>query len=313
MSRVVVYVLAAASISFLTYLLVPPAPAATPSRRPSVYYDESSTAAECPVQAAKQLTVLSTNSAPEVSPLDTSSKKALHDFYLGSWKDVDLEPLFKVHRDLDENFKKHGWQLTEGHSAHKIDELRMYLTIARLPKIKRICEIGFNAGHSASLWLLANPEAEVIMFDIGDHDYTKPTYEYLRDSPHFESLGIKNAKNRFKLYLGNSFESLARFRMEHPDIKCDLLSIDGGHASEAALNDIVYMKPLSNPHWNLVVIDDSNCGQRLGWCKTVEASIEEGERRGIFTVIDRSTYVKEGEGIVGGLTVATYTFPKNLF
>jgi predicted O-methyltransferase YrrM len=34
------------------------------------------------------------------------------------------------------------------------------------PHAKRIMEIGFNAGHSADLFLRTNPDAQVVSFDI---------------------------------------------------------------------------------------------------------------------------------------------------
>ena len=61
----------------------------------------------------------------------------------------------------------------EGHSGQFVGERKLYVALARLPFVKHICEIGFNAGHSASLWLLANPTAKVTMFDIWTHEYTE--------------------------------------------------------------------------------------------------------------------------------------------
>ena len=41
----------------------------------------------------------------------------------------------------------------------------------------RICEIGFNAGHSAMLMLLGRDTSalDFTVFDIGHHSYTKPS------------------------------------------------------------------------------------------------------------------------------------------
>ena len=44
---------------------------------------------------------------------------------------------------------------------------------------KRICEIGFNAGHSALLFLLENQVEEFTIFDINEHSYTKLCYDHL--------------------------------------------------------------------------------------------------------------------------------------
>ena len=42
---------------------------------------------------------------------------------------------------------------------------------------KNILEIGFNAGHSCLLFLLANPESKITIFDICEHKYAKPCFE----------------------------------------------------------------------------------------------------------------------------------------
>jgi len=48
---------------------------------------------------------------------------------------------------------------------------------------KRICEIGFNAGHSALLLILGSKcgNYEFDIFDIGEHSYTKLCFEYLKN------------------------------------------------------------------------------------------------------------------------------------
>jgi len=46
----------------------------------------------------------------------------------------------------------------------------------------KICEIGFNAGHSAMVMLLGREikQLEFTIFDIGRHSYTKPCYDYIQ-------------------------------------------------------------------------------------------------------------------------------------
>ena len=42
---------------------------------------------------------------------------------------------------------------------------QLYATVASMPRIRSICEIDCNAGHGASLWLLANRNATVYNYD----------------------------------------------------------------------------------------------------------------------------------------------------
>jgi tRNA(Leu) C34 or U34 (ribose-2'-O)-methylase TrmL len=45
----------------------------------------------------------------------------------------------------------------------------------------KICEIGFNAGHSCMLMLLGREKTSLdfTIFDIGHHNYTKPCLDYM--------------------------------------------------------------------------------------------------------------------------------------
>lgn len=82
---------------------------------------------------------------------------------------------------------------------------------------KNIIEIGFNAGHSCLLYLLANNESHITVFDICEHKYTILCFEYL------QSL----FPNRLTLYKGNSIETIPLFYEKNIDIKFDLINIDG--------------------------------------------------------------------------------------
>lgn len=44
---------------------------------------------------------------------------------------------------------------------------------------RRICEIGFNAGHSAMEFLHASPGSTYVFFDLGEHAYTRPCADYI--------------------------------------------------------------------------------------------------------------------------------------
>ena len=101
--------------------------------------------------------------------------------------------------------------------------------IARIPPhIDSIFEIGVNAGHSAVLWLMMNPNIKYFGLDIFN-------YEYQRSCSHF----LKTAfGERFNVFVGDS-------RIEVPTInekinqKVDLIHVDGGHSFELANSDLL--------------------------------------------------------------------------
>lgn len=96
--------------------------------------------------------------------------------------------------------------------------------------IKHVMEIGFNSGFSALLMLLSNPNITVTCFDLGDHKYTMPCYEKLKES----------FSNRINLILGNSLQTLPNIN----DIY-DLIHIDGSISTEFVASDIINSYRLS--------------------------------------------------------------------
>jgi predicted O-methyltransferase YrrM len=106
--------------------------------------------------------------------------------------------------------------------------------------IKNVMEIGFNSGFSTLLMLLSNPNITISCFDLGEHRYTVPCYEKLK-----ETFG-----DRINITLGDSMKTLQNVN----DIY-DLIHIDGGHATEIADSDIINSYRLSRPG-TILIMDD---------------------------------------------------------
>lgn len=104
-----------------------------------------------------------------------------------------------------------------------------------------ILEIGFNAGHSCLLFLLANPYSKMFCFDICCHTYTQKCVNYLNE----------NFSNRIEFYEGNSNETLARFKRN--DI--DILHIDGSHEYDVANTDFMLCRNIGKND-AIVIWDD---------------------------------------------------------
>merc|ERR1712037_761980 len=98
----------------------------------------------------------------------------------------------------------------------------MYFHVARGPTVRNICEVGFNAGHSAAVFLNANPEAAVYSFDIGPFPYTRGNAELM------EQL----FDDRFEYIQGPSGDTVPEFHRQRPNVRCDVISVDGDHSTE---------------------------------------------------------------------------------
>jgi predicted O-methyltransferase YrrM len=110
--------------------------------------------------------------------------------------------------------------------------------------IKNVMEIGFNAGFSTLLMLLTNSNMSINCFDLGEHKYTIPCYEKLK-----ETFG-----ERINIIIGDSTKTL----LNVTDIY-DLIHIDGGHTTEVAESDIINSYRLSKKG-TILIMDDYDFG-----------------------------------------------------
>lgn len=110
---------------------------------------------------------------------------------------------------------------------------------------KLILEIGFGAGRSSLLFLLANPNSRLIVFDICYYKYTIPCFEYLQEQ----------FPDRLLLITGDSNQTIPRFFVHNQQIKFDLIHIDGGRDRTIATKDFASTYLMAA---NLVVFNDTH-------------------------------------------------------
>eukprot|EP00932_Pfiesteria_piscicida_P008897 SRR837773.195.p2 GENE.SRR837773.195~~SRR837773.195.p2 ORF type:complete len:284 (-),score=104.04 SRR837773.195:42-851(-) len=157
---------------------------------------------------------------------------------------------------------------TEGNIASSEKAFSMYYHVARGPTVKNICEIGFNAGHSAAVFLNANPEARMISFDIGQFPYTRGNSQLMKDL----------FPERFDYIEGPSQDMVPAFAEANPDVKCDVISVDGDHSTEGTLADLANMRKLASCR-NWVLMDDA------GWNST-NSAWQRAKDEGILTQVE---------------------------
>lgn len=106
--------------------------------------------------------------------------------------------------------------------------------------IKKVMEIGFNSGFSTLLMLLTNPNIQIQCFDLGEHSYTVPCFNKLK-----ETFG-----ERVSIILGDSTKTLKDYNDTY-----DLIHIDGGHSTEVAESDIINCYRFSK-QGTILIMDD---------------------------------------------------------
>jgi len=158
--------------------------------------------------------------------------------------DIGPESPF-IRMSLESYLINSGSSNLEGHIQMCHEQVQLLKKIVSTGAIKNIMEIGFNAGHSAVLFLENNSSINVTSFDIGEHDYVNVGKKYIDI----------NYPSRHTLIIGNSIESVPIF-INRNSVTFDLIFIDGGHEYNVAKVDLENCKKLSHKN-TIVIMDDT--------------------------------------------------------
>jgi predicted O-methyltransferase YrrM len=160
-------------------------------------------------------------------------------------------------------------------------ELAYLADLASGSGMRLIAEIGFNAGLSSYTFLEANPYAHVYSFDLGEHDYVHPAKD------HIDAVFPR----RHTLILGDSTQTVPKFRASGRVPRFDLVFIDGGHSYEVAKTDLQNMKGLADRD-TVLVFDDLvpwkfwGEGPTRAW----QEALEDG-------YVDQTALIKDGQTV----------------
>jgi len=168
--------------------------------------------------------------------------------------------------DLEEIITKSGEPL-EGNSFYYDRTLQLFPGLYNKQlnlfwcgkQATKICEIGFNAGHSAMLLLLGrhtNP-LDFTIFDIGTHRYVRPCLSYIESKfPHVN----------FKFIEGDSTKTMPTWIRENQSSleSYDLIHVDGGHSEDCIYNDMTNANLLLK-HGGMMIVDDTHVRHINSW------------------------------------------------
>ena len=138
-----------------------------------------------------------------------------------------------------------GFHSFEGYSqqvSQQVDDLKSLINKPNL----NIMEIGFNAGHSAEIFLKNNKDLTLTSFDLGQHPYVIAAKEYI-DTTY---------PNRHTLIIGDSRKTIPSYLQSHKLQKFDIIFIDGGHDYDIAKSDIENCFHLAHKD-TIVILDDT--------------------------------------------------------
>ena len=151
-----------------------------------------------------------------------------------------------------------------------------------------ILEVGFNAGHSCVLMLLANPMCKVTICDNCAHPYTEPCFEYIREA----------FPGRVELVKGDSVKTLPEI-VRNGTHKYDMFHIDGNHDFDVVMQDVQNCRWLANPAHNVVVVHNDNLTH-------IFALNRQWVQRGFFKTLGQP-FARKPDGLMDHF-IAKYSF-----
>jgi predicted O-methyltransferase YrrM len=141
------------------------------------------------------------------------------------------------------------------------------------PGIRRVVEVGFNAGHSSHAFLSARDDISVVSFDICAHSYVPLAKDYLD----------KMFPRRHSLVIGDSRETLPAYHRDHPADAFDLAFIDGGHGYDVVSADLRNVLQVIHPS-ALIVMDDLKPWKAYG--RGPERAWDDAKRQGLISELE---------------------------
>jgi len=138
-----------------------------------------------------------------------------------------------------------GFYEFEGHTQQVPHQVLDLITLTSKANIN-VMEIGFNAGHSAEVFLEHNKTLTLTSFDLGYHGCINSGKEYLD----------LTYPNRHRLILGDSRITVPFYIKTNKDTKFDVIFIDGGHDYSIGNADLNNCAKLAHKD-TIVIFDDT--------------------------------------------------------
>jgi hypothetical protein len=122
------------------------------------------------------------------------------------------------------------------------------------------CEIGFGSGQSTAALLATHPSIKTLTFDLFPQRGGAGMGSWKADILFAQQEAALKAIDRLfpgrsSRVAGGSNDTVPVYPSQHPNFKCDILSVDGWHGSPAVYWDIMHMMPLARPG-AMLLLDD---------------------------------------------------------
>lgn len=137
-------------------------------------------------------------------------------------------------RELDSYYR----QCVENFGSYWVyyDIVSVLYTISRVIQPAEYLEVGVRRGRSVCAVAQASPDVNISAFDMWQKNYAGME----NPGPEFVQSELKKFSHRGQVdfFNGNSHETLPQFVRDNPEKKFDLITVDGDHTPEGALQDL---------------------------------------------------------------------------
>ena len=185
----------------------------------------------------------------------------------------------EIERRIKERLPDFKMFAMEGSASE--EELLYLYRLSKENNSQLVGEIGFNAGYSALAFLYANPNMNVVSFDIGTHPYVQIAKEYIDEK----------FPGRHTLIEGDSKETVPQYVEENPEVRFDTIFIDGGHHPAIVWADITNMQKLAHKDTD-VIMDDLVPWLPWGYGPTFSWSLAQ-----FFGIVKQEELYKDGKKV----------------
>jgi len=169
-------------------------------------------------------------------------------WHTNGWNNETVVDVWKDDgHDYDDNSEEVKW-LTPEMLENKRRCLNIVMAMSLTKAEASVLEIGFNSGHSATMFLTLFPRLSMVSFDLCAHVYTDAAIKKL-----IEMFG-----KRIELRCGNSHTTLPAYRnewVEKARDRFDATFIDGGHYYEDTWLDLLFSVNLLKKG-STIIVDD---------------------------------------------------------
>lgn len=213
-------------------------------------------------------------------PPPPTEKSTKYDRYV-SIKTFDGKDTYQplpANETLMQCLERFGYKITNMEGGSGPEHHQTYKSVfAENPWIRTVCEVGFNYGASAQMFMdllyqykNTNDYVHLDSFDIILHPYSAIANLYMQ----------YKYRSEFKLHVGDSGVSIPDFGEQiyiGESYTYDMIFIDGGHDEAKAYADIFNLRPFAHPR-TIVIIDNviPGVGRGDGVYKAAKRAIEEG-------------------------------------